>query len=97
MDLNSTVKRPSDIGELKSMIVAAGLRLPEQQERVARIALVRPEMIAFGTISSVAIECHVSPSTVARVATSLGFDSFKEFKACFRQHLRNISASAGYP
>ncbi|WP_342587627.1 hypothetical protein [Rhizobium aethiopicum] len=54
-------------------------------------------MIAFGTISSVAVACHVSPSTVARVATSLGFDSFKQFQACFRQHLRNRSASAGYP
>ncbi|MDF0661754.1 MurR/RpiR family transcriptional regulator [Rhizobium sp. L18] len=75
------------------MITAAGLRLPEQQERVARKMLARPDIVAFGTISSVAGECVVSPSTVVRVANALGFDTFRELKCFFQQHLRSISGA----
>ncbi|ENN84923.1 hypothetical protein RHSP_83084 [Rhizobium freirei PRF 81] len=85
------MKKPNDVRELKGMIAAAGLRLPEQQERVARVALARPDIVAFGTISSLANECVVSPSTVVRMANALGFETFKEFKSLFRQHLRSVA------
>ncbi|MGY5810037.1 MurR/RpiR family transcriptional regulator [Rhizobium sp. LEGMi198b] len=93
MSTHQTLTKPKSVSELKGMIVAAGLRLPEQQERVARTALARPDIVAFGTISSLASECVVSPSTVMRVAGALGFDNFKEFKLLFQQHLRSIAAS----
>ncbi|MGY5811764.1 MurR/RpiR family transcriptional regulator [Rhizobium sp. LEGMi198b] len=75
------------------MVVAAGLRLPERQERVARAILARPDVVAFGTISSVASACVVSPSTVVRAANALGFETFKELKLFSRQHMRSLSAS----
>ncbi|NLS20022.1 MurR/RpiR family transcriptional regulator [Rhizobium sp. P40RR-XXII] len=89
----TSLKKPESIGELKAMIVRSRLRLPEQQERVARAILARPDIVAFGTISSVASTCVVSPSTVVRVANALGFETFKEFKLFFRQYLRSVSAS----
>ncbi|AYG64454.1 MurR/RpiR family transcriptional regulator [Rhizobium jaguaris] len=77
----------SHIGQLKDMIVATNLRLPEQQERVARIALFDPDVVAFGTTASLAQRCMVAPSTVVCVANALGFATFKEFRHIFRQHL----------
>ncbi|MEK1929150.1 MAG: MurR/RpiR family transcriptional regulator [Pararhizobium sp.] len=76
------------------MIVASRLCLPEQQERVARTALAHPEIVAFCTAQSLADQCVVSPSTVVRVATALGFDNFREFRQVFRQHIREISIRA---
>jgi len=83
-----TMKKPDNVRELKRMIAAVGLRLPEQQERLARVVLARPDIVAFGTINSLANECLVSPSTVVRMANALGFSTFREFKTLFRQHLR---------
>lgn len=89
----NSLKRPESVNEQKAMIVAAGLRLPEQQERVARAILARPDLVAFGTISSVASACVVSPSTVVRVANVLGFETFKELRLFFQQHMRSLSES----
>jgi DNA-binding MurR/RpiR family transcriptional regulator len=92
MRTHQTMKKPDSIRELKGMIAASGLRLPEQQERVARTVLARPDIAAFGTINSLASECVVSPSTVVRTANALGFETFREFKTLFRQHLRSASS-----
>jgi DNA-binding MurR/RpiR family transcriptional regulator len=94
MSTQKNIRKPTTIAELKDMIVATGLSLPEQQERVARTALARPEIVAFGTAQSLADRCVVSPSTVVRVATALGFDNFREFRQVFRQHIREISIRA---
>ncbi|MCQ1854445.1 MurR/RpiR family transcriptional regulator [Neorhizobium galegae] len=50
--------------------------------------LARPDVVAFGTAASVARLCSVSPSTVLRVSTALGFGGIREFRNFFRQHLR---------
>lgn len=94
MSTEKTIRKPTTIAELKDMIVATGLSLPEQQERVARTALAHPEIVAFGTAQSLADQCVVSPSTVVRVATALGFGNFREFRQVFRQHIRDISIRA---
>lgn len=94
MSTEKTIRKPTTVAELKDMIVATGLSLPEQQERVARAALAHPEIVAFGTAQSLADRCVVSPSTVVRVATALGFDNFKDFRQVFRQHIREISIRA---
>ncbi|ULJ75699.1 MurR/RpiR family transcriptional regulator [Rhizobium gallicum] len=94
MSTEKTNRKPTTIAELKDMIVATRLSLPEQQERVARMALAHPETVAFGTAQSLADRCVVSPSTVVRVATALGFDNFREFRQVFRRHIREISMRA---
>ncbi|WP_352943509.1 hypothetical protein [Mesorhizobium sp. M1050] len=94
MSAEKTIRNLTTIAELKDMIVATRLSLPEQQERVARTALAHPEIVAFGTAQSLADRCEVSPSTVVRVATALGFDNFREFRQVFRQHIREISIRA---
>lgn len=94
MSTDKTIRKLTTIAELKDMIVATRLSLPQQQERVARTALAHPEIVAFGTARSFANRCGVSPSTVARVAIALGFDDFREFRQVFRQQIREISRRA---
>lgn len=90
MRKENTTRKPQSIAEVKNTIVATKLRLPQQQEHVARTVLAHPEIVAFGTARSVADRCVVSPSTVNRVVTALGFEHFKEFRQIFRQHIREI-------
>jgi DNA-binding MurR/RpiR family transcriptional regulator len=77
---------------LKGMIASRRITLPEQQEQVARMALAKPDLIAFGTAGSIAAECSVSPSTVVRTATGLGFADFRDFRGFFRLHLRRATS-----
>jgi DNA-binding MurR/RpiR family transcriptional regulator len=88
MKAQEIFSRPNDVAELKGMIASRAFTLPEQQERVARRALASPSVIAFGTASSIATECCVSPATVVRLATALGFENFREFRTFFRRHLK---------
>ncbi|MBM2709965.1 MurR/RpiR family transcriptional regulator [Mesorhizobium caraganae] len=92
MVMHEAIKRPSDVSDLKGMIASRTITLPEQQEQVARMALAKPDVIAFGTVSSIAAECSVSPSTVVRAATGLGFADFRDFRGFFRLHLRKATS-----
>ena len=93
MKVSEATRRPGDVTELRGMVASRTLRLPRQLEQVARKALARPDLIAFGSARSVASACSVSPTTVTRLATVLGFESFRDFKTFFQQHLRKMSHS----
>lgn len=93
MKTNEATRRPGDVNELRGMFASKDVRLPKQLERVAWMALAKPDLVAFGSVRSVATACSVSPTTVTRLATVLGFDNFRDFKTFFRQHLRSVSHS----
>nr|WP_052035630.1 MurR/RpiR family transcriptional regulator [Sinorhizobium americanum] len=88
-----STRPPTDVTELKGMFASRALKLPKQLEQVARVALVRPDLIAFGSARSIAVACSVSPTSVTRLATALGFHSFRDFKSFFQQHLRRTANS----
>lgn len=91
--MSESTRPPTDVTELKGMFASRALKLPKQLEQVARLALARPDVVAFGSARSIAVACSVSPTTVARLATALGFDSFRDFKLLFQQHLRRTGNS----
>ncbi len=91
--MSQATKPPTDVTELKGMFASRALRLPKQLEQVARLALARPDVIAFGSVRSIAAVCSVSPTSVTRLAAALGFDSFRDFKLFFQQHLRRTGSS----
>ncbi|WP_026613101.1 MurR/RpiR family transcriptional regulator [Ensifer aridi] len=93
MKMSEATRPPTNVTELKGLIASRALKLPKQLEQVARLALARPDVVAFGSARSIAVACSVSPTTVARLATALGFDSFREFKLFFQQHLRGTASS----
>ncbi|WP_244425690.1 hypothetical protein [Sinorhizobium fredii] len=49
MKTSEGTKRPTDVMKLKSMFASRSLRLPKQLEQIARLALARPDVIAFGS------------------------------------------------
>lgn len=53
-----------------------------------------PEVIAFGTLRSVAHACDVSETTITRLASHSGYSSFKEMQGAFRQHLPEADQAA---
>lgn len=81
-------RKPTTLLELRNLLDLSKPKLSRDQMWVARSALARPEMVAFGTARSLSETCGVSASTVARLAISIGFASFKDFKRVFREHVR---------
>ncbi|MNL89214.1 hypothetical protein D3C87_2193950 [compost metagenome] len=56
-----------------------------------RLLLSKPEIIAFGSLQSVARTCGVSGTTIIRLASRSGYASFKEMKTAFRQYLITLA------
>ncbi|RVH38732.1 MurR/RpiR family transcriptional regulator [Sinorhizobium meliloti] len=83
---------PSNLRELKAMIAKKQVVFPGGRKRVMRAILDHPEIIAFGTATSIANECGVSTATVVRLAGHLGFGKFRDFKNLFRDHLKETRA-----
>ncbi|EJZ20658.1 MurR/RpiR family transcriptional regulator [Rhizobium sp. Pop5] len=84
---------PSTLQELKCLIASRQLVFPIGVERVAREILERPEMMAFESAAAVARRCRVSQTTVHRLVRHIGFQTFGEFRAMIRDHLRSAAAS----
>ncbi|MFS8049226.1 MurR/RpiR family transcriptional regulator [Rhizobium sp. BR 314] len=88
MKRQTSNSRPRDLGDLKKLIAARAIVFTRQSERVARLAIEKPEVFAFGTLQSIAAECCVGPTTVARAAKMAGFESFADFKDLVREHFK---------
>jgi DNA-binding MurR/RpiR family transcriptional regulator len=86
--LRSKQLPPKDLSEIKQRIVSGEVFFSERSERVLRIVIEDPGLAAFGTISSVARACSVSPATVTRAARALGFKHFRDLRAVFREYVR---------
>jgi len=86
------MEQSRDLAALKSAIASRSIALSDHHHRIARVAFERPEVIAFGTASSVAALFAVSPSTVIRLTKALGFVRFRDFRTLFREHLRRAAA-----
>jgi DNA-binding MurR/RpiR family transcriptional regulator len=83
---------PSNLRELKAMIAKKQVVFPGERKRVMRAILDHPEIIAFGTATSIAAACGVSTATVVRLASHLGFRKFRDFKNLFCDHLKETRA-----
>lgn len=92
MKRQTSNSRPRDLEDLRNMIAARVIVFACQSERVARLALEKPEAIAFGTVQSIAAECCVGPTTVSRAAKAAGCESFADFKDLFRAHFKSTAS-----
>ncbi len=87
--MSSTAARPpASLDELRGMIVRREIRMSRQLEAVLRHVIGNPMDAAFGTCRSIAERCNVSAATVDRLAATLGFDGFADFRDLFRRSLR---------
>lgn len=69
------------------MIAERRIDFPPVPGQAMGLLLSKPDIIAFGSLKSVAQACHVSAATVVRLASRSGYSNFKEMRKAFRQYL----------
>ena len=84
---------PRDFEALRSLILSRHDSLPKRLAQVARFSVENPEDIAFGTAASIAEAAKVQPSTLVRLAQSLGYQGFSDLQAIFRERLKARTSS----
>jgi DNA-binding MurR/RpiR family transcriptional regulator len=62
--------------------------LAPQQRIAAQYFIDHPDEIGLRSMRDIAIEANIQPATISRLCRSMGFDSYKEFTAPFKQQLR---------
>lgn len=80
---------PRDFPALKALITARAPDLPKRLTQIATYALENPDEIAFGTVSSIAQQADVQPSTLVRFSQAIGYQGFTEMQEVFRSRLRD--------
>lgn len=80
---------PRDFPGLKALIAERAPMLPKRLTQIASYALENPDEIAFGTVSSIAAQAHVQPSTLVRFSQAMGYQGFSEMQEIFRSRLRD--------
>jgi DNA-binding MurR/RpiR family transcriptional regulator len=63
------------------------VRLPKKLRQVAIFVWQHPTMVALGTVTSIAAQAGVQPSTLVRFAQSFGYSGFSELQAVFKAYL----------
>ena len=67
--------------------------LTPQLQKVARYVLDNPRDVSVSTVREIATAANVKPNTVVRMARQIGFDGYEEFRAPFREAIRQGEAS----
>jgi len=87
--MTETLTPPRDFAALKTLITERAPALPKRLTQIASFALENPDEIAFGTVSSIAEQAQVQPSTLVRFSQALGYQGFSDMQEIFRSRLRD--------
>lgn len=87
--MSEQISPPRDFQGLKARIAERATELPKRLTQIAAFALEHPDEIAFGTVSSIAEQAAVQPSTLVRFSQALGYQGFSEMQEVFRSRLRD--------
>ena len=87
--MTETLSPPRDFASLKALITERAGALPKRLTQIAAFALENPDEIAFGTVSSIAEQAEVQPSTLVRFSQALGYQGFSDMQEIFRSRLRD--------
>ncbi|MCB1500103.1 MAG: MurR/RpiR family transcriptional regulator [Bauldia sp.] len=80
--------RPRTYEELRAVLSSGTVHFPKRLRQVAIFLWQHPGEVALGTISEVATQAGVQPSTLVRFAQTFGFAGFSEFQDLFKQHIK---------
>ncbi|OBA00785.1 MurR/RpiR family transcriptional regulator [Halomonas sp. G11] len=78
---------PQSYRELETLITAEYATLSKRLQQTARFMLDHPQEVALATVAKIAEQADVTPSTLIRLANSLGFKGFTEMQQLFRSRL----------
>lgn len=79
--------RPETYEELRAVLSSGTIHLPKRLQQVAVYFWQHPNEVALGTITSIAGEVGVRPSTLVRFSQAFGFSGFSEFQQLFKAHV----------
>ncbi len=80
--------RPRTYEELRAVLSSGTIHFPKRLRQVAIFLWQHPGEVALGTISGVAAQAGVQPSTLVRFAQTFGFAGFSEFQELFKEHIK---------
>jgi DNA-binding MurR/RpiR family transcriptional regulator len=84
--------RPGSYEELRAVLSSGTARLPKKLRQVAIHLWQHPTAVALGTVTSVAGEAGVQPSTLVRFAQAFGYSGFSDLQEVFKAHLADATA-----
>jgi DNA-binding MurR/RpiR family transcriptional regulator len=79
--------RPGSYEELRAVLSSVAARLPKKLRQVAIHLWQHPTAVALGTVTSVASEAGVQPSTLVRFAQAFGYTGFSDLQEVFKAYL----------
>ena len=80
--------QPRTYEELRAVLASGTVHFPKRLRQVAIFLWQHPGEVAVGTISQVAGQAGVQPSTLVRFAQAFGFAGFSDFQLLFKAHVR---------
>ncbi len=80
--------RPGTYEELRAVLSSGTVHFPKRLRQVAIFLWQHPGEVALGTITEVAAQAGVQPSTLVRFAQTFGFAGFSEFQDLFKEHIK---------
>lgn len=72
---------------IQDLIASVSESLTKSERKIAEAIAADPTLVAFGTISDLALRAHTSRPTVVRFASRLGFAGYSELQAWVRRDL----------
>jgi DNA-binding MurR/RpiR family transcriptional regulator len=79
---------PQTYEDLRAVLTSGTVRLPKQLRQVATFLCQHPSEMALGTVSSVAAQSGVQPSTLVRFAQTLGYSGFSDLQNVFKEYVK---------
>jgi DNA-binding MurR/RpiR family transcriptional regulator len=80
--------KPRTYEELRAVLSSGTIHFPKRLRQVAIFLWQHPSEVALGTISTVAEQAGVQPSTLVRFAQAFGYSGFSDFQALFKDHVK---------
>ena len=80
--------KPRTYEELRAVLSSGTIHFPKRLRQVAIFLWQHPSDVALGTISQVAEQAGVQPSTLVRFAQIFGYGGFSDFQGLFKEHLK---------
>lgn len=80
--------KPRTYEELRAVLSSGTVHFPKRLRQVAIFLWQHPSDVALGTISSVAAQAGVQPSTLVRFAKIFGYAGFSDFQEIFKDHIK---------
>jgi len=89
--MNSTTVPKTPLPESSAVLLALSVELNQLTPEVRKAAsyvLENPNDVSVSSIREIALAAEVKPNTLVRMARSVGFDGYEDFRAPFREEIR---------